>query len=145
MSLALADIYRVILLVELLTVMGGYSWALHHTLRSRSRIDDEVLRDVRTGVAWRHVAILLLCALFAAAVALSFGQHDAGRFVFNLLLQAAIVALILAWGKVDRRRFHHVADQGRSQAAAGALERLERAERHRTDSAARWRRERGRG
>lgn len=104
-TVALPDVYRGVLLVELLLMIGLYGWSLGHYIFDNRFIADHGLRVLRRGAACRVAGVLIILVIFLVAVIAAFGRPDIGRTLFNLLLQVALLLLFIGWMLVDRVRF----------------------------------------
>lgn len=101
----LLDIYRLVLLVEVVFVMALYSWSIWHYIRGARCAGSEVLHDMRIGQASRVIAVWLTMLLFALSIVERFGSTDNGRIISNVVLQIICWAAVLAWGHLDFVRF----------------------------------------
>lgn len=106
---ATIDLYRGILLLEIIILIILYLWAVwKYAFRIRAK-DNDMLHGFRIGQASRVGGVIVLLTVFGAAVASRFGSDNNGNLIYNLFLQVAIVLFYNAWIKVDLPRFRAVA------------------------------------
>lgn len=130
----LFDVYRVLLLAEMVLLEAAYLWSALKYWQQLARIKDPDLRQVRLGVTLRTTGIMLMVALFIYVIIGRLGHENTVRLLTNVILQIVLACWLLAWVLVDRRRFIGVEkDVERSEAALSALDRI---------AASEWRRER---
>lgn len=108
-GLSIYDWYRVVLLTELILTFVLYGGALFRYIRRANMItDSSLLRGFRVGQAARIGGVMILLLLFILAVVDNFGTHDAGRLVYNLIVQIALALFLIAWWNIDVPRFRAV-------------------------------------
>lgn len=108
-GISIYDLYRGVLLSELVLTYTLYWWALIRYLRRSHMITNSaLLHGFRVGQAARIGGVMILLLVFILAVISSFGTNSAGRLLYNLLVQFAIGLLLIAWWKIDIPRFRAV-------------------------------------
>lgn len=125
MRALLLDIYRFVLLGELVFVELLYVWSLWKYLTSSRHIKEPSLRALRAGVTSRVFGIEVILVLFTLAVISRLGSDDVGRLLYNIMLQVGLLFFFMAWGLVDRRRFYHLEEEPVEDIALRAIERVE--------------------
>lgn len=134
--MSLHEVYRYVLLGELVVFEFAYLWSAVRYLRQVFVWQDPALRSVRMGVFDRTIGIALLLALFIGAIIGRHGFLARGPLYFNLWLQIILVFWGAAWIRVDRKRFLTIEKElERSEAALSALERVEAAQRRQENKA----------